>query len=118
MTQLYSFTPSFDNEHTSHSCSDASFSARHPQCIVECSFCYRGMKPPPNCITHNNYKNMLNIEKGKQSNSIGTDVTKNVCKLAQNNIKMMKATSSSTPTLQQVKVNPDPKGLPLLNNVR
>ena len=118
MTQLFSFTPSFDNEHTSHTCSNASFPAHHPQCIVECSFCNPGMKRPPNCITHNSLKKMLNIEEGKQSDSIGTDVPNNVCKLTQNNVKMMKATRSSTPTLQQVKVNPDPKKLPLLNNVR
>ena len=118
MTQLFAFTPSFDNEHTSHTCSDASFPAHHSQCIVECRFCHPGMKPPPNCITHNSLKNMLKVEQGKQSNLIGSHVPNNVCNVAQNNVKMMKATRSNTPTLQQVKVNPDPKGLPLLNNIR
>ena len=38
--------------------------------------------------------------------------------VTQNNVKIIKANRSATPTLQQVKVSPDPKGLPLLNNIR
>ena len=118
MTRLFSFSPSLDNEHTSHTCSDTSFSGHHPQCIVECGFCNPGMKPPHNCITHSNLKNILKFGQGNHLNSAEAPVPNKLCKVTENNVKIIKANRSATPTLQQVKVSPDPKGLPLLNNIR
>ena len=125
MTQLFAYPMSYDNDTlgynnfgTEHTCSEESFS-NHPQCVIDCSFCNQQLKPPSNCSKHNNLKHILKFEQ----DSIGT-TTKNtdqsniVSRYSNNATNLFKTSKSLTPTLHQVKVKPDPKGMPLLDNLR
>ena len=119
MAQLFSFTPSSDIDHTSRTCSDAHFSA-HPLCVIECTFCNPGIKPPSQCGTHGNLKSLLEFE---QVNSFVNQkgLLNNIGKISPAKtpkIKLIKTTRSITPALQQVKINPAGNGMALLTNDR
>ena len=125
MTQLFSYpitygkdTLPYNNFGTEHTCSEESFSA-HPPCVIDCNFCNHDLKLPSNCSKHSTLKNILKFEQ----ESIGSTVKKveiphGICRNSNNAMKLMKTARSITPTLHQVKVKPDPKGMPLLNNLR
>ena len=124
MTQLFSYPVSYDNDilpfnnYETHTCSEESFSP-HPQCVMDCTFCKQQLKPVKNFNKHNNLKHILKFEQeSKNTKTRNTDIPNDVFKKPNNTAKLIETARPITPTLHQVKVNPDPKGMPLLNNLR
>ena len=125
MSQLFYNPITYDNDTlpynnfgTEHTCSEESFSA-HPQCVIDCNFCNQHLKPPSSCIKHNNLKNILKFEQESIGSSVKkVEIANNIGNSSNKAMTLMKTARSITPTLHQVKVKPDPKGMPLLNNLR
>ena len=117
---LFSMSPSRENHRSPNSfCSE--YYLGHPSCILECGCCNSGFKNSPNCITHGtNFKKPLKFEPEQLANHKEEFPNNNINGVSANTNKKMHRSSSSksnTPTLHHVKVSPDPKGLPVLNNI-